>query len=79
MGASPEPVLVPCRRPLLRTITDFKWDVAPFPTVNAATIAPYGQNPNYLGGLLAADIRTVSTDALSDALSISSGSSGAKK
>ncbi|WCB95093.1 hypothetical protein DSM104299_03835 [Baekduia alba] len=33
------------------------------PAANAATIAPYGQNPNSLAGLLTAGIRVVATDA----------------
>jgi hypothetical protein len=33
------------------------------PTANGAALAPYGQNPNYLAGLVAAGVGTVATDA----------------
>jgi hypothetical protein len=36
---------------------------ATLPASNGATLSPYGQNPNYLGGLLGAGIRFVATDA----------------
>jgi hypothetical protein len=36
---------------------------ATLPTSNGAALSPYGQNPNYLGGLLGAGIRSVATDA----------------
>jgi hypothetical protein len=36
---------------------------ASLPTANAAALAPYGQNPNFLAGLAAAHVTTVASDA----------------
>jgi hypothetical protein len=33
------------------------------PTANGAALAPYGQNPNYLAGVIAAGVKYVATDA----------------
>jgi hypothetical protein len=52
-------------KPLALTITDTGGggtSNAP-PAANGAALAPYGQNPNYLAGLIAAGIRSVATDA----------------
>jgi hypothetical protein len=51
--------------PINLTITDDGATSTPAapPAANGATIAPYGQNPNYLGGLLGAGIRSTATDA----------------
>jgi hypothetical protein len=51
--------------PLSLSITDDQTApaAATLPTSNGAALAPYGQNPNYLTGLLTAGIREVATDA----------------
>ncbi|HEY4097940.1 MAG TPA: hypothetical protein VGM33_20630, partial [Baekduia sp.] len=51
--------------PLSLTVTDNQAapPTATLPASNGAALAPYGQNPNYLGGLQAAGIRSVATDA----------------
>jgi hypothetical protein len=51
--------------PLELTITDTGAAGTPasLPTSNGAALSPYGQNPNYIGGLLGAGIKYVATDA----------------
>ena len=51
--------------PLTLTIVDNKaaGTAGAPPAANAAAIAPYGQNPNYLAGVLNAGVRFVATDA----------------
>ncbi|HEY6762193.1 MAG TPA: hypothetical protein VI318_22025 [Baekduia sp.] len=51
--------------PITLTITDNQaaGTAATPPTTNGAALVPYGQNPNYLSGVLNAGIRFVATDA----------------
>jgi hypothetical protein len=51
--------------PIVRSITDAAaaGTAGTPPTANGAALSPYGQNPNYLAGLMAAGVRYVATDA----------------
>jgi hypothetical protein len=51
--------------PVVRSITDIAaaGTAGTPPTANGAALSPYGQNANYLPGLMAAGIRYVATDA----------------
>ena len=65
LAESPTAVTDNGTAPLTRSITDVlaAGTAGAPPASNGATLTPYSQNPNYLGGVLAAGVRYVASDA----------------